>query len=86
MCAAFTKKMRPWNTCWPVAEHTEAAQHLPLSSLTRDGSPYNLVLMRKVSFADSMLAALCVLLGLTEGSTPPARYGLRKGVTRPGRC
>lgn len=25
-------------------------------------------------------------LSLTEGSTPPARYCLQKGITRPGRC
>ena len=32
-------------------------------------------------------AELCDLtLSLTEGSTPPARYCLRKGITRPGRC
>lgn len=32
-------------------------------------------------------AALCDLtISLTEGSTPPVRYCLRNGVTRPGRC
>jgi hypothetical protein len=32
-------------------------------------------------------AELCDLtLSLTEGSTPPLRYCLRKGITRPGKC